>query len=156
MADAGFMDGGESPLNLGAADGDDLQILSALVQDAVLVAGDIRWQKDQRRLALLINRFRWENRDIAEGRAPAERVRALLIFDDVMAVESDGISPDDPDLVLSLLTLEWQPGEDGTGRIGLIFSGDGEIRLEVESINLMLRDVTQPYKAPSGKGPRHP
>lgn len=156
MADARFSDADAAPLHLGAADMDDLQVLSALVQDAVLSVADIAYDRGARRLALLINRFRWEDGAVAEGRIPAERVRALLLVGDAMAVRSEGFDRSDRDLVLSLLSLDWQPGEDGTGRLVLLFAGDGQIDVEAESINLELRDVTQAYAAPSGRVPRHP
>lgn len=156
MADARFSDADPGPLHLGAADIDDLRVLSALLQDAVLSVSDIAFDRGARRLALLVNRFRWEDRAIAEGRAPAERVRALLLIGDAMAVRSEGFDKSDRDLVLSLLSLDWQPGEDGTGQLALVFSGDGQIAVEAESINLDLRDVTAAYAAPSGQVPRHP
>lgn len=156
MADARFSDADPAPLHLGAADADDLRVVSALLQDAVLSVADIAFDSKARRLALLVNRFRWEEPAIAAGRAPAERVRALLLVNDAMAVRSDGFDKSDRDLVLSLLSLDWRPGEDGTGVLTLIFSGDGQIAVEAESINLDLRDVTAAYAAPSGKMPRHP
>lgn len=156
MVDASFTDGEGVPLHLGAADADDLTILSALIQDAVLTVADIAWDASARRLALLVNRFRWEDRRITDGQQPAERVRSILLINDALAVHSDGIDRDDRDTVLSLLSLAWAPGEDGTGRLTLIFAGDGEIVIDAESINLDLRDVTAPYAAPSGRIPRHP
>ena len=59
------------------------------------------------------------------------------------------------DTVLSLLTVEWEPGEDGTGALVLRFAGDGALRLEVETLSAQLRDVTKPYLAPSGHVPEH-
>jgi hypothetical protein len=59
----------------------------------------------RRRFAVLLNRFRWEE----AGRRPPERVRALLVIEDALKVASQGIDRDDPDLVLSLLTLSWTP-----------------------------------------------
>ena len=156
MVDAGFFDADPPPLHLGAADGDDLRVVSALLQDAVLSVADIAFDRGARRLALLLNRFRWEDAAIAEGRAPAERVRSLLLVNDAMTVRSEGFDKSDRDLVLSLLSLDWQPGEDGTGILALVFSGDGQIAVEAESVNLDLRDVTGGYAAPSGMMPRHP
>lgn len=156
MADARFSDADAAPLHLGAADADDLRVVSALLQDAVLSVADIAFDSKARRLALLVNRFRWEEPAIAEGRAPAERVRALLLVNDALAVRSDGFDKSDGALVLSLLSLDWQPGADGTGVLTLVFSGDGQLAVEAESINLDLRDVTATYAAPSGKVPRHP
>jgi len=156
MADARFSDADLGPLGLRAEDAEDLTILSAVVQDAVVTAGDISWDARGRRLALLINRFRWEDADAArhEGR-PFERVRALLVLSDVMALRADGIAREDSDMVLSLLALAWEAGEDGTGTITLTFAGDGALAAEVECIAVDLRDVSQPYLAPSGRMPQH-
>lgn len=153
---ARFADADPRPLLLMAEDEADLRIFSALVQDAILPASEISYDAKARRLALLINRFRWEDAEQAdrEGR-PFERVRALLIVHDVMRLQSDGIGRDEGS-VLELLALGWQPGQDGSGRLLLEFAGDGTLAAEVECINLELRDVTRPYVAPSGRKPHHP
>lgn len=154
--DARFADADPRPLALRAEDADDLKIVSALVQDAVLPASEIGYDAKARRLALLINRFRWEDADQAraEGRG-FERVRALLTIGDVLRVRTDGVDRD-ADTVLELLALTWEAGEDGTGRLSLDFAGDGTMVADVECIAVDLRDVTRPYLAPSGKAPHHP
>ncbi len=154
--DARFEDGDEAPLRLMAADGEDLQVISALVQDAVFPASEMRWLAAERRFAVLLNRFRWEDPLSRRGARKPERVQALLVVEDVQKVQSQGVSPGDKDMVLSLLALEFEPGEDGTGALLLTLAGDGALRLEVESINVLLKDVTRPYLAPSHKVPKHP
>lgn len=154
MDDARFEDGSEEPLRLKALDGEDLKVISALVQDAVFPITEMTWDRKHRRFALLLNRFRWE--DGGRVRAhPPERVQSVLVIDDAMAVASQGIDRGDPDMVLSLLTLDWDPGEDGTGRITLVLAGDGAVAVDVECIDVTLRDVTRPYVAPSHKVPDH-
>lgn len=154
MIDARFEDGAESPLRLQALDGDDLTILSALVQDSVLNARDMRWQKGQRRFAMLLNRFRWEDRPRAVRAGDYERVQSLLVVSDVVAVSSTGFDRGDGDLVLSLLSLRFDAADDGAGVLSLTLAGDGEIRLQVECLDVALRDVTRPHAA---RGlPRHP
>lgn len=155
-ADARFSDADPRPLALRAEDPGDLGIVSALLQDAILPATEISHAPRQRRLALLLNRFRWEDAEQAEAEGRAfERVRSVLVVNDVMHLQSDGIARG-ADTVLELLALSWQPGEDGTGRILLEFAGDGTLAADVECINLELRDVTRPYIAPSGRAPAHP
>lgn len=154
--DAGFADGAEGPLMLGAAEPDDLPVISALVQDAVMTGADMAWDRRGRRLTLLINRFRWEDREAAQRQGrPYERVRSLLVLDDVTRVSSQGIDRGAAGTVLSLLALGWQAGPDGTGRIEVTFAGDGALAAEAECLNVTLRDVTRPYAAPSGKAPAH-
>jgi hypothetical protein len=157
MADARFEDATEAPLHLVARDAEDMAVLSALVQDAVFPISEMRWQKGWRRFALLINRFRWEDRDAAEraGRR-FERVQSLLVVDEALSVRTQGIDRQDRDVVLSLLSVGFEPGEDGTGRVILTLAGDGAIALEAEALEVTLKDVTRPYLAPSGKVPGHP
>ncbi|CUH67258.1 hypothetical protein TL5118_02111 [Thalassovita autumnalis] len=151
--DARFEDGQEKPLNLGAFDGEDLKVLSALVQDAVFPVSEMRWQASERRFALLLNRFRWEDEGLK--RHGAERVQSVLVIDNVQGVSSQGIDRKDKDIILSLLSIDWQPGEDADGALELVLAGDGAIRLTVEALEVSLRDVTRPYRAPSGKAPEH-
>lgn len=151
--DARFEDGQEKPLNLGAFDGDDLKVLSALTQDAVFPLGEMRWQASERRFALLLNRFRWE--DDGRDRHGAERVQSVLVIDNVLKVASQGIDRSNKEMILSLLSIDWQPGADADGVLELTLAGDGAIRLQVEALELSLRDVTRPYRAPSGNTPNH-
>ena len=146
--DARFEDADEGPLRLRALDPDDLVVVSAALQDAVFPVTEIVWQKSRRRFALLVNRFRWE----APG---AERVQSLIAVEDAQSVRSQGFDASDKDLVLSLLAVEWSPGEDGAGRLTLVLAGDGAIEIAVEALEITLRDVTRPYRAVSGKTPGH-
>lgn len=157
MTDASFHDAGpDQPLALRAETPDDVPVLAALVQDAVLTVGDIRYARAGRRLSLLLTRFRWEDAEAAgaEGR-PYERVRALLVVSDALRVQSDGIAREGRETVLSLLDLRWEPGEDGTGRLILTFAGDGALAVSAECLSVDLRDVTRPHRAVSGHAPSH-
>lgn len=154
--DARFEEGRETPLNLGALDAEDLKVISALLQDAVFPGTEMLWEPRRRRFSLLVNRFRWEDRAAAEARGrPYERTQAVLAVENVLRVASQGLDRRDRDTVFSLLALEFEPGEDGAGRLVLFLAGDGAIRLDVEALELRLRDVTRPYRAPSGKAPEH-
>jgi hypothetical protein len=152
--DATFEDGRETPLNIGAQDSDDLRVMSALVQDAVFPITEMTWQPKRHRFALLLNRFRWE--DSARARHGAERVQALLVVNEVLRIASQGIDRSDSNVVLSLLSVTFEAGEDGTGDVLLTLAGDGAIRLSVETLDVALKDVTRPYLAPSRKAPGHP
>lgn len=154
MNDARFEDGREAPLNLGALDGEDLQVIASLVQDAVFPVTEMKWDRAAGRFALMLNRFRWE-----EGAARAskpERVQTLLAFDTVLSVATSGIDRTDKDLVLSLLEISFDETDPPSGQVLLTLAGDGAIRLAVEAVEATLKDVTRPYVAPSGKTPTHP
>lgn len=154
--DATFEDGREAPLNLGALDDADLQVISSLVQDAVFPITEMTWRAGDHRFAVLVNRFRWEDEDAARLRGRAfERVQSLLVIDNVMRVASQGIDRSDADMILSVLSVTFEPGEDGTGHVLLTLAGDGGLRLEVEALEVSLKDVTRPYQAPSKSVPEH-
>lgn len=156
MSDARYEEGVERPLRLQALDAEDLKIISALVQDAVFPASEMAWNSKRREFGLLVNRFRWENQAQGRTTGDAERVQAVLMLRDVLSVASSGIDRNDQDLVLSLLSIQFSPAEDGAGYVSLILAGDGEIRLAVECLDVALSDVTRPYRAPSRKAPSHP
>ena len=156
MTDARFEDGDEAPLRLIAQDADGLGILSALVQDAVFAITEMTYVRKRRRFALLVNRFRWEDRDTAarQGRG-YERVQSLLVFEDVLSVQTSGLDRTAPDMILSLLQVRFTPAAEGAGRVELVLAGDGAIALELETLDALLRDVSRPYLAPSGRVPGH-
>ncbi|WP_116598404.1 DUF2948 family protein [Primorskyibacter marinus] len=155
--DAKFEDGGDRPLNLGALDVEDLTVLSSLAQDAVFPITEMRWDRGTGRLALLVNRFRWEDLQSAgqAARSP-ERVQSVLMIENVHRVGTQGIDPKDRDTVLSLLALTFEATDAPSGNVILTLAGDGAIRAEVEALDIRLRDVTRPYLAPSRQAPRHP
>ena len=154
--DATFEEGREAPLNLVAIDEGDLKILATLTQDAIFPITEMRWEPAHRRFALLLNRFRWEDKAAAETRGRGyERVQSLLVEDNVLGVASQGIDRHDEDTILSLLDLDFAPGEAPGGVLTLVLAGDGGIRLNIEALEVSLRDVTRPYEAPSHHAPHH-
>ena len=151
--DARFEDGAEAALRLKALSPEDLEVISALVQDAVFPANEMSWDRSKRRFAILLNRFRWE--DDARHRHGPERVQSVLVVEEAMKVQSQGIQRD-ADTVLSTLSVAFTAGDDGTGRIEVTLAGDGAIAIDVEALEVTLKDVTRPYGAPSKSVPGHP
>lgn len=162
MEDARFEDTAftDQPLRLAIASAEDVEPASALLQDAVGHNGDISWMPRRRRLAILLNRFRWEDsaRATAEGRA-YERVRSILMLDSVMRVRSRGIEPKERQSIFSLLALRWQPRGEGTGSLILTLArsgaGGAELAADVECLDGRIIDLTRPWEAPTGKAPDH-
>lgn len=127
------------PLRLMAEDEADLSVMSASVQDAVTKAGALKYQAKKRRFSIELNRFRWEGVD--SGAKTNERVRAILGFDGVLGVRSRGLSKSDPELVISLLSLRFEPASEApAGAVHLLFAGDGELILDVECLDAVLLD----------------
>jgi hypothetical protein len=133
-------------LRLAAADAEDLQILSARLQDATVKLKNISWQPRHRRFAMVVNRFCWEK---------ADNVRALagLHFNGVLKVQSRHIKLGADEAVVALLAITFQGHEgqgddvDPGGIIELVFAGGGAIQLTVECIDAELADLTEPWGA---------
>ena len=149
--DARFEDGREAPLNIGALDVEDLKVLSALVQDGVFPSPEMKFAAKDRRFTILLNRFRWED----GGKRTPERVQSLLNISEVHKVSSQGIDRTDKDMILSVLSMEFEESDAPSGHLTLTLAGDGAIRLDVEALDVSLKDVTRPYLAPSKKVPNH-
>lgn len=126
-------------LRLIAEDSADLEVISSAIQDAVLKAENLKFDRKRRRFTLEVNRFQWE--DSASKRGPQGRVRALLAIDGVLSVKTRAVTKADPDLVLSILSVSFEAAsEPPGGKITVLFSGDGELALEVEAIDATLLD----------------
>ena len=154
--DARFEDGDDKALNIGAFDQRDLEVVSSLIQDSIFPTSEIKWLKTVNKLALLINRFRWEDKSLAQLRdRKAERVQSLLMISHVKSISSSGFSPKQKDKILSILSTSFDGEDGGSGTILIVLSGNGGIRVEVDALEIHLRDVTMPYIAPSGTAPEH-
>lgn len=140
-------------LKLAALDEDDLKIVSAHVQDAVIRVGDIRWDKSARRVLLEMNRFAWESPVKSIFNQRFERRRSVLHFEGVNALRASGISREKADEVLVLLSIRFAPDDAPAGTIDLIFAGDHALRLEVDCVEARLTDLGAAWEA--GSKPAH-
>lgn len=137
-------------LKLLALDSEDLDIVSAHVQDAVVRVGDMGYSRADRRFVLLMNRYAWEAGD-ARGRG--QRKRAGLHFDFVTDAHAEGFDLNAKEGVLELLALTFEMGDEPAGRVLLTFAGGGRVRLEVECLEARLRDLGGVWAAKAQ--PRH-
>ena len=141
-------------LRLLALDAEDLAVLSAHLQDAVVKTGDMTWLPGQKRFALVLNRFAWETLEKGLRRKKTyQRRRTGLHFDRVASVQSSGIDLDGKENVLSLLAVQFHESESPAGEIHLVFSGGGTIRLSVECLEAQLSDLGPAWSA--DHAPRH-
>lgn len=136
------------PLKLLALDEEDLQVISAHVQDAVLRVGEIDYMAGEKRIVLVMNRFVWEA-PRRLFRRHNERRRSVLHFDRVTSVSTTGIDRGKPEDVLSLLAIKFTATEPPGGLVELVFSGDAAIRLEVECIEARFSDLGGAWEATS-------
>lgn len=129
-----------TPLKLCAVDDEDLAVLSAHVQDAVLKVGDMVYLPHEGRFALAMNRFIWEKASDGKRRA-YERRRSALSFDRVRSVRSTRIDRGHPDAVLELLAVSFETTDTPAGKVTLVFAGGGAVQLDVEVIEARLADL---------------
>jgi len=129
-------------LRLAASDAEDLEVLSARLQDAVFKLKDASWQPGKRRFAMVVNRLTWE----AGGKT---RVRAGLHFDGVLKTQSSKVKLGAGEAVVSILAIRFTPNgsEDPGGVIEIVLAGGGAFRLSVECIEAELADMTAPWAA---------
>jgi hypothetical protein len=126
-------------LKFAALDKDDLEVVSAHLQDAVVNPAEVLWRPQENRVVIGLDRFDWEAAACSEKPAYKRR-RAALRFDRVRSCKAK-----DVDLAggtpLSLLAVEFDETDPPSGAVTLIFSGTATFRLEVECLEVELADI---------------
>lgn len=137
-------------LKLIALDAEDLGILSAHLQDAVLKVEEMTYQPRDHRFAAVVNRYDWTAVSAKGRRKPRQqRARTALRFERVTGARLLGIDPKAKERVLVLLAIQFEAGASPAGVVTLVFSGGAAVRLEVECIEAELRDLGAVWKARS-------
>jgi hypothetical protein len=127
-----------TPLKLIALDRDDLEVLSAHLQDAVINTEDIRWRPSERRVVIGLKRFDWE---AVHGPAPEYRRRSsALRFERVLSCKACRIDRTGG-AVLNLLAVSFAERDPPAGVVTLTFSGGAAMRLEVECLEAEVADL---------------
>jgi hypothetical protein len=129
-------------LRLLAQDAEDLAVISAALQDAVLHVGDIAFEPSARRLTLALNRYRWES-------GGGERVRAGLQLGGVMQVQTRRVKRGAPEGVLELLAVTFTAGDPPSGVVTFSFAGGADLRATVECVDAVLADLSRPWSSRS-------
>jgi len=141
-------------LKLAALDAEDLAVVSAHLQDAILRADDIAWLPEARRFVLVARRFDWS---VPPGEPPRRRL-AGLHFERVLGVKAKGISAngisakgvvpgEGADAPLALLAVTFEPTEAPSGTATLVFAGGEAIRLDLECIEVRMKDLGPVWEA---------
>ena len=126
-------------LKLVALDMDDIKVVSAHLQDAVVRVADIHWRPSENRVVVALNRFDWQ---AANGQSPEfRRCRAALRFDRVQSCKGRNVDAAGRDMVLNLLAVEFAESDPPAGCVVLTFSGGAALRLEVECLEVELADL---------------
>lgn len=165
------------PLKLRAVDEDDLSVLAACLQDALVPVHDMRFIREDASFVLVANRFCWEklppsaldalagqdsdadaaaeaeeSTDAVEPDGRFERVHAALSIEHVKRCQTRGFSPNEPadaERLMEILTLMYEDGA-----LTVVFAGGAAVRLEVDDIEVVVQDVGEPW--PTMWRPSHP
>ena len=123
---------------------EDLKVISAYLQDSVLIVKDIVFLKKNRTFIMIVNRFMWE--DVEKGVfRQNKRIRCAVKFEEVFRVKSQNINQKNKNKSLECLTIRSIMANDGNYEINIYFSGDGVITINSESIEVILNDLGKPW-----------
>jgi hypothetical protein len=130
-------------LKLRAEDSEDIAVIAACLQDALVAIGDMAYLPDEKRFVLVANRFRWEDCGVGARQGQFSRVHCGMCFDGIARVRQRNIDLKKPGRTLELLTVRA-----GDGHIDLVFAGGAEIRLEAAAISCHIEDIDEPWPTP--------
>lgn len=137
-------------LRLVALDEDDLAILSANLQDALIPVSELAYLPSEKRFALAGKRFDW----VKAAAGGCERCDTGLHFERVLGVARSGFAQTESGRVLNLLAVHFVATDAPAGHVTLTFSGGAAIRLDVECIEAQMRDLGPRW--PCDCEPKHP
>ena len=132
-------------LKLAALDTEDLTVISAHLQDAILRPEDLTYLAGEQRFLMVVRRFDWTP-DV-----PPRRRLAGVHFARVLRVKTRGLAPGDA-MPMSLLALTFEATDAPSGHIDMVFSGGAAVRLEVECIEVRMKDLGPVWEAVARPG----
>ena len=123
---------------------EDLKIISAYLQDSILIVKDIVFLKQNRTFIMIVNRFMWE--DIEKGVfRQNKRIRCAVKFEEVIKVESKNINQKNKNKPLECLAIKCSSIFDETYKIKIFFAGNSVITVTLEAIEVALHDLGKPW-----------
>lgn len=131
------------PFRVRAEDAEDLAVVSAYLQDAVMPIGEMIFEKDFSRFVMVLSRYRWEavsDEAKSAGEVPGERVHCGVRIENAGAVRSRGLDPKNRADILNLLAIQASEGH-----VNLIFSGDRTIQIDVDGLSVHVEDLGEPW-----------
>jgi len=123
---------------------EDLKVISAYLQDSVLVVRDMVFLKKNKSFIMMVNRFMWE--DVEKGLLRSnKRIRSAVRFEGTLEVKSKNINQKNPNKILEYLAMKCDLDKHGNKKIKIYFSGNGIIILLLETIDVVMNDLGKPW-----------
>ena len=143
------MNGTIDELKLVALDRDDVEVVSAHVQDALVRVAEILWQPREHRFVMGLSRFDWIGAADAKPTSKPDyrRCRTALRFERVLSCKCRNLDQRNKNAQLNLLAVEFETHDPPAGVVTMTFSGGGVIRLEVECLEAELADLGEIFVA---------
>jgi hypothetical protein len=146
----------ETPLKLLAKDAEDIQVLGAILQDAIVPVCDMVYRAGEKNFVMIVQRFKWDSVKCGDVAAPTqedlascfERINCALDIEGVESVQFIGVNPNNPAAMLDLLTMNFEGDH-----LYLIFAGEGKMRLKLGAWRLKLQDFGESW--PTTHRPSH-
>jgi hypothetical protein len=126
-----------SLLKLRAADAEDVQVISAVLQDSITPVCDMAYLADEKRFVMVAQRLR---RETGKDGACGERICSALTVMGVTAIKTQGIDAAQSERMLDLLAImlegngsDNRPEGDGpqSKSMTLVFAGGARLRLDL-------------------------
>ncbi len=126
-------------LKLLAKTKEDIRVVSAYLQDAIVNVSDLANLKKNKIFLMQLNRFMWE--DVEKGVfRKNKRIRTILKFENVIKVHAKNINQSKGDKFLDFLAIETNQMIDNNYEMKIVFAGDSILRIIAEVIEVTLDD----------------
>ena len=123
---------------------EDLKVISAYLQDSIVIVKDIAFLKNNKTFVMIVNRFMWE--DIEKGIfRHSKRIRCAVKFEEVLKVSSQNINQKNKNKPLECLAIKCSPTFNETYQIKIFFSGDSIITIISEAMGVVMHDLGEPW-----------
>ena len=133
----------EPPLKLRAQDADDIQVIAAVLQDAIAPVCDMIYKADEKTFIMVVHRFRWDNEEVKTQDNCFERICCALEVEGVEAVKRHGFEHAECDRMLDLLTITLEENA-----LQFIFAGGAQLKLSLGPWRLRIEDFGESWPTP--------
>ena len=145
----------KNKLKLRAVAAEDVEIMSALLQDGLVAASDLHFEKDAASFLMVINRFCWEQADDTESQTQPNRCLCGLKVAHVRGVSQRGLSAR-VNQFYNLLAITYEKTKENEkvmNSLTFTFSDGYGIRLTVDELAFIVQDIAAPH--PGLARPQH-